>query len=342
MSILFIGNNSLDIGGGEYIETPDPTFFFTDERFAKGWMRIQMGAVGSERPFSCRFPAAASDVTWAKFFWGANAQWASGSASTSGMGFRFVNPDGVILGGVGIRKSTNFPGNMRASAQGDTWVHSPNEVPFSSGGVYEVAVRLEIDDVAKQIRIDFYLNGGLIGTAISGYTGARPANPTNAVWPNHSLSTSNNFVYLREVMITDNHDPRGLRAAQLYPAVQGFHDGWSGGAAELGDLSPFSRAVAGAAALKTSASLGAYNGPDFSNGVQELRLRFYGARGASGGPTQADPFVRIGGVDYQGGAVSPGVVDEALQVAFAQNPATVAPWQTSDLAAMEIGLLSVA
>lgn len=340
MSILFVGNNPLDIGGGEYIAEPSAEFFFTDDRFAKGYMQIQMGGIGSERPFSCRFPASSSDVTWARFFWGANDQ-ISGGTATSGMGFHFVTPDGRILGGVGVVKPVNNTPRIGASALGDSRVDSPNNIPFTSGGVFEIDVRLEINDIAKEVRVDVFVNGGLLGTAISAYTGTRPANPQDAIWLNHSLSTSGNYVFLREVMITDNHDTRGLRAVQLYPASQGFHDGWAGGAAELGDVSPYSRASAASAALKTSAALGAYAGPDFSNGVQELRLRFYGARGASGGPTKVDPFVRIGGTDYQGGELSPGVVDTALQVSFAENPATTAPWQTGDLATTEIGLLSV-
>lgn len=341
MSILFVGNNSLDIGGGEYIAEPSAEFFFTDDRFAKGYMRIQMGSVGSERPFSCRFPASSSNVTWARFFWGANSQWGSSTASTTGLGFHFVTPDGRILGGVGVVKTTNNVPQIRASALGNSWVESPNSIPFTSSAVFEIDVRLEINDIAKEVRVDVFVNGGLLGTAISAYTGTRPANPQDAIWLNHSLSSSNNYVYLREVMITDNHDTRGLRAVQLYPASQGFHDGWVGGAAELGDVFPYSRASAASAALKTSAVLGAYAGPDFSNGVQELRVRFYGARGASGGPTKVDPFVRIGGTDYQGGELSLGVVDTALQVSFAENPATTAPWQTGDLATTEIGLLSV-
>lgn len=342
MTILFTGNNPLDIGGGEYIENPSDGFWFNDTRFNRGWMRIQMGGVGSERPFSCRFPAASGDVTWARFFWGANAQWGLGSSATAGLGFHFATPDGRILGGIGTFKTTNSATRIRASARGNSWVDSPNDMQFSQGSAFEIDVRLEIDDTAKEIRVDLFVNGGLLGTAISAYTGDRPANPTNAIWLNNSLSSNGNFVYLREVIITDNFDTRGLRAVQLYPDTQGFHDDWIGGADELGDVSAFSRAVAPAPALKTSAVLPAYTGPSFNNGVLEVRLRYFGARGASGGPTKVDPFLRIDGTDYQGGELSPLVIDSSLQVAYAENPDTTAPWVTDDLADLEIGLLSVA
>lgn len=338
MGILFAGNNSAEIWGGEYIEPGNSWFDDTD--FVPGFMRVQMGPLFSTNLMSCQFPPSSSDVTWAHFFWGSTQQYTAGLGSDNLDGFTLVNAEGKILGGVNIDKIINSGSRISAFAFGNTRVKDSNIHIFTQGTPHQIDVRMEIDDSAKEITVEMYVNGGLIGTAASSYTGDRPSNPVFGIWHNNSLAIQNQFVYLREVIVTDDEDPRSWRLNQQLPSAQGHYDQWQGGYEELADVSRASRAVSGTAGQRTSMAYSGYSGPSAVGGVRAVVLGVYGAAGAYGGPASVEPFIRSGGTDYDLGEVQMSRNDSFYPVEIDINPATTMPWSTGEFDSIEIGLVS--
>lgn len=341
MGILFTGNNSAEIWGGEYVATANPDFFFSAVDFVPGYMRIQMPPTNTPALMSCQFPPSSSDTTWAHFVWGSNAVYGSGSSQELDMnGFTLVNAAGKILGGVNIDKPTNNPARIQAFAFGTTRVKDTNFHVFSATTPHQIDVKMEIDDVAKEITVEVYVNGGLLGVAVSAYSGTRPANPVHAIWHNTSLATNNNFVYLREVIITDDEDPRSWRLSQQFPSAQGNYDQWQGGYEELADASRASRALSDTAGQRTSMTFTGYNGPVAEGGVRAVMLNIFGAAGVYGGPDRVEPFIRSGTTDYDLGPITLTKNDNYYPVEIDEDPATSSPWASVDLDGMEIGLVS--
>lgn len=189
----------------------------------------------------------------------------------------------------------------------------------------------------------WYLNGGLASFAVQADGGLTPKMPDRFRLRNNDID--NNFtitIYFNEGIAMDNEDTRGMRLATLEPDLDGFYTDWLGGAAELGDTSVATVAAANTIGNRHSSTLTPYNGAT-SSVVRAVVGKADAARGLVTAPGSITQFLRIGATDYDGTPVSYAVGERknALQI-WDLNPDTGLPWNTADLAGVEIGLLASA
>lgn len=194
-------------------------------------------------------------------------------------------------------------------------------------------IKIERDPGGVGLKVDFYINQALIGTATT--TAGSALLPTKITANNAdctgSGSTDPNI--WSQVIVRDGFSTLGLKLARLIPDADATYTDWSEGFAAVqsfdGVLS------SGTTGDQESFTFSNYNGPTPTS-VLSVAMLTYALPPESGANT-INSFVRIGGVDYAGDDVT---ITEP-QVTFHEylnNPATAAPWTIAAIDALEAGV----
>jgi hypothetical protein len=184
--------------------------------------------------------------------------------------------------------------------------------------------------------IDIYHAGALLGS------NTFPANANNYGKPvrciiTAAFSTTQPFE-ISEFIVADG-DTRNARLDLLRPAATGAYSQWQGLISSLADDDSTTGVLTTVAAQRHSMTLTAYGG---AQNVSNLVAVSQTTRGQNS-PTKLKHSVRLSLVDYDNALTHDVGFPLELKVTdFLLNPGTSLPWTAADLAAVEMGFISVA
>ena len=326
MAILTVANLSADFGG-----LSEDTTSTTERDSAYSPTGIQ---VGVNQPMSIGWPSAAvSDDTWAHF----RMHTDSGHTNSTADGhiLTILNAAGQTLARLDMQD-----GNVYAVAYGDSTING-NSVSLGSSVTTTLDLRLSLS--GGNITFDVYTGGGAtpVTTAVAANTGGK-LGPTKIIFDLNDVSQSSTADwYFSEFIATDGEDTRGWRLATLEPNTNGNYNQWNGDVNELGDTDSATTIQSDTGGERQSWNPTAYGGPSSPSSIRAVVAKAQAARGLSGSPSQLSQFLRIASVDYDGTAeVFATGEQRAIIEVWDNNPNTTNPWDTSDLATLEVGLLS--
>lgn len=319
--ILFVGSSPEDLGG---ICTENTTTNARDADFTTIGSRVDGDFDATFGTFSITFPAPSGDL-WMHFLHNTNSAGAYGG---------FGDGHWMIFWSGGTEVG-------RIDLNNDLWfLEGGGESTAVSKQAYLVDTTYDFKCTRNgtTVTITMYING--IEEASISYASSVAA--VDRVTFDHSdliWNTSSRVWYYSEFIVTDGESTIGWRLAGLDPLADGAHTAWDGtvaGVQEFGDGQSIS---IDAVDIRQSWTLGTYAGPATASGVRAVVNKFTGAQGGSGsGPTTIVPFTRHTATDEDGTPFSP---DGTSHMEVLDNdPNTAAPWDTSDLAAMQVGVKS--
>jgi hypothetical protein len=326
MAILFVGGRASDLGG---VTSPNYSATTFDAAFSTESAQVTPIFNGGAAGFNIFHDAAVSGVTWYHFYVRTPGFLASGNND----GHWFTMYDAANNP---IARCDVLDANYRAQVFGDTTEVGTN---FALSENTNITVDVKVE-VGANITMEIYFNGGLLSSATAANTGAKPS-PTLFAMEHDDIvyTSSGDEFYYSEVMLTDNENTLGWRLSTLVPGGQGAHADWEGDFSDLVNFGDGTNIGSATPNQKESWTLSAYSGPATSAGVRAVVNAIQGNVGVSG-PTQIAPFVRFGGTDVEQAAYTPDGTSmfQVLDV----NPVTGAPWDTADLATVEMGVKSIA
>ncbi len=190
---------------------------------------------------------------------------------------------------------------------------------------------------ALGIELEVFIN------SVSCLSQSFPANPNNygnpvrfALGASHTDETGDKAHY-SEIIVSDE-DTRNARLDLLRPQAAGAYSQWGGSLAVLADDDSQSGMTTIAADQRETMTLTPYSGaPNISNLVAVSST----TRGQNS-PTKLKHTVRLSTVDYDGPEHDIGFPLQYVLTDFELNPATSLAWTDSDIAAVEVGFVSVA
>lgn len=199
------------------------------------------------------------------------------------------------------------------------------------------AIDIQIIVTTVSITANLYVNGALSATVNFG------SNPNAITNPNRfsmgcchteTMSGTQNF---SEIFVSDG-DSRNARLNFLRPASAGGFSEWIGTVASLGDDDPTTGIQTKVANQRQSVLLSGYTG---SENISNLVSISQTTRGQNS-PTKLKHSIRQSGINYDSADIAIGNSLQYNVVDLSINPATSLPFTGSDLAALEVGFLSVA
>jgi len=230
--------------------------------------------------------------------------------------------------------SYEVSGDAGSSFTGGSFV---NYVGHNSRGTYDIHYQ---KNNGGNTTLDVYHGGTLVTSVSATFSSSGDAASIEFSHDDMSQSTSNVFYWYSEVMVADE-DTRGLRVATLVPDGNGGETSWTGDFNDILNRGDGKAISSDTAAQRESWTLSAYNGPASPTAIRGVFTQMWAVAG-SAGPTQIEPFLRIGGTNYDEG--TPVVPDFSTPVIgeWATNPDTTVAWVGADLASLEAGVESVA
>ena len=325
MAILFVGSRAIDLGGA-CIQEFSASYY--DVNFSSECAKCKALFSEVSNGFNLAHGAAASDTVWYHFYVRTGGPMAD--TTNDGYWFTIYNAAGDEICRWDILNGESF-----AQVFGDTTVSG---IAFRMAEEAHVTIDIKVV-VGANITMECYINGALQSTATAANTGGK-LGPTDFVMQHEDmiLDFSGSFFYYSEFIITDNESTLNWRLATLTPNAQGNYDQWNGTFSDIINFGDGLSINTDIANQKESWTLSGYNGPATTSGVRAVVNSFFGTKGAAG-PTQITPFIRHAATDVEGATVTPdGRFSEVLQ----NNPQTGLPWDTADLATLEIGVKSTA
>lgn len=329
MSIIRVAGTTAELPGAGANST-DATG--RDSAYSPSNIKFNVQSSGDAFPCSMKHVQPAGDY-WLHFRW--YGTYAYNDVGSDGGIFSLYDGSGIR-----IVQFDFLDGNGRIIVYGDTTVTGPN-FSFGQFQVHTYDVKVE---VGANITVTLWVNEGLVCTV----TAANSAGRTQVARTTFDMDdltggSSSAHFYINEIIVTDGEDTRGWRLSMLVPTSQGTYNEWDLGYAVLADLSEDSRMAAAAAGLRTSWNPTAYGGAGGSAAIRAVIASTLAIKGNSG-PSKVSNFLRIGGVNYDGAAITPGAggADLICQTVWDQKPGAGVDWTPADLAALEVGILSVA
>lgn len=199
-----------------------------------------------------------------------------------------------------------------------------------------VSIDIRYEVTGSLISLEFYINGSkLVQHTFN-------ANPNSYSDPvqftlGGGLAGASNPGHFSEIILSDE-STLNARLDFLRPASAGAYEEWDGSLTTLADSDRTTGMTTLAAAKRQSVIMSAYSGaPNVSNLVAVSTT----TRGINS-PTQMKHSVRLSGVDYDSAAYAVDFAAKYILTDFTLNPATSLAWTEADLAAVEMGFLSVA
>jgi hypothetical protein len=202
-------------------------------------------------------------------------------------------------------------------------------------------------DVSLQVTLtDIYMNLYIDGVlTLSETTTNTTANRTKAdclylCWGGW-FSTWLSWSGISENIITDNEDTRGWRLATLQPSAAGPSTQWIGDWTSLQGFEKTDYIEVAQTGLRESWELSNYFGPASPASIRGVFVNYNAWNYTEdAGPQAVQPFLRIGGVDYD--APANPVIQEPRNYLgeWTVNPATGLAWTTAAFNALIAGLRS--
>ena len=323
MAILTVSNLAMDFGG---ISSDTTSTQERDSDYSPTGVLInpiQPNVLVWDSP-------AVSNDTWLHFRVRTPTRHAS--SGSDGYWLTFKNSAGQDVARIEVNN-----GQIAAEAHGDS-INTGTYYTLGSSTNVTLDVLVSFD--AGHISVSIFVSGS--PTPISTATAANVSAKTKPVlvfFDNYDIG-NHSWLY-SEFIVTDGEDTRGWRLATLEPNTNGYYTAWYGGASELGDRDSATLAQSGSGGERVSWNPTAYGGPASPSSVRAVVGKANVARGYSGSPSQVTQFLRISSTDYDGTAqvLAEGEQKAVIEV-WDNNPNTANPWNTTDLAALEMGLLS--
>lgn len=260
----------------------------------------------------------------------------NGNGNVDGYWFEGIDTNGNV-----VIRGDLFNGSLQFEVSGN------GGTSFTSsafGIIYGFGVRVTYDlhyqkNNGGNTTLDVYLGGVLLHSLSAANTTSGDLVTMNMTHDDMSDQISGTQFWYSEVMVADE-DTRGLRVATLQPDGNGGETAWDGVFSDIIDRNDGRAISSDTAAQRESWTLSAYNGPASPTAVRGVFNQLWAHAGASG-PTQVDPFVRIGGANYDIGVpVAPDFSTPVIGE-WATNPATGVDWVGGDFATLEAGVESV-
>ena len=325
MAILFVGSRAVDLGGA-CVSNTSPTYYDADYSFEAA----QVSAIfnGGSNGFNIYHEASVSDTTWYHFYVRTGG-YLNGYSDNDGYWFTIRNAAGDI-----VCRWDILDGNQRSQVFGDTTAQGPDfSLPERTKLTVDVKVVVNTD-----ITMECYINGSLMSSVTVANTGGK-LGPTLISMEHEKMvyTISGDKFYYSEFVVTDNESTMNWRISTLFPASQGTYDEWAGGYNDIVNFNDGLSMSTPSANKKESWGLSTYLGPASTSRVRALVTSFIGDKGQTG-PTKITPFIRHDSVDVDGSPLEPD--GKRLLSILTNNPQTGLPWDTADLATLEIGVKS--
>jgi hypothetical protein len=202
-----------------------------------------------------------------------------------------------------------------------------------------IPIDVRVDITAPNIVVDLYRDNVLwISNTV---TNNGKLKPEALLWKTFDLTAGNitDWLYVSEFIVADE-DTRGMRLAEMTPSGAGNYSQWVGNHVETGDDDLSTGASSDTTGQKLSSTQTAYGGPATSAMRAVVVKNTVSTRG--GVVNDIRNFVRISATDYNGAGLGVGEGITLLSTVWDQNPNTSADWGSADLAAIEIGVESLA
>jgi hypothetical protein len=322
MAIMFTGSTPQDLGGNTQEHTGTQA---RDANFTPVASKIYVDADDTGSSFILRLDSFATDTMWLHFLH-------SNDTGTDYNGFA----DGYWM-------------RVFSDATEVCRIDSSNDAYYLQGGGQSTLITRPAFSIDKTIdmkivcdgvnvTVSLYYDGALEGEVT--YASA-VAMPTSVYFDHQDLvwnTTARNWYY-SEFIITDGESTLGWRLATLTPNTQGTHTAWDGDVASVQSFGDGLMISSGTAGQKESWTLSAYGGPATNSAVRAVVNKILAAKGGGNGPSQVAPFIRHAGVDVSQAAFAPDGTYKSI--ILDNNPQTSLPWDTADLAALEVGVESI-
>lgn len=222
---------------------------------------------------------------------------------------------------------------IRIQAVGDTTVSgSQYELPsFTS-----VTIDVHIELTGGNIVATYYHNGSQLSQATAANTGGK-GGVKSVVFDQLDVTYNTQNTYYSEIILTDGEPTLGWRLACMVPDTDGDHTDFVGGADKIGDSDIITAAGASNDGDRLSSNLTAYGGPTTPASIRAVVAKCVVSKGDTG-PQHMRQFLRISATDYDGSQAALSVDTANYMEEWATNPATAAPWDTSDLTGLQVGI----
>lgn len=325
MTILNVSNLAMDFGG---VVTDTTDLDERDPAYSPTGVTMQNGAtsvLGWD-------DVAVSDDTWVHFRVRTDALF---NANADGYWLTFQNEAGQDLARVDLTNAAVY-----AVVYGDSTVNGTSAL-LAGSTTYTIDLRLST--AGGNLTFEVYSGGGAspITSATVANTGGK-LGPVHVMFNNNDISGGSTAIWhYSEFIVTDGEDTRGWRLATLEPNTNGNYNDWNGDVNELGDTDQATSVQSDTTGERQSWNPTAYGGPASPSSIRAVVAKSNSARGITGSPSQITQFLRIASTDYDGAAqvFSTGEQKSVLEI-WGDNPDTGLPWDTADLATIEVGLLS--
>lgn len=336
MSILFLASDASEVSGIA-INTFTTTEFdtqYSDRAFGPA---VPTNNGADPCGFGIGIPAPTSDTIWLHYRVKANTPYSRPSSTTVGIVWQFTNAAGQVLATIACRGPAASSPGWRAEVFGDTTVTgTPFSGPYSATATFDIQLIVN----TSVITLNVYMNGTLVSSATAANSTGLKGKPCyleemNTHTYNKSSGTTSVIAH-SELVVTDNESTIGWRISALKPNANGANTAWSGDFNDLvtaGDGTAITSATVGD---KESWSLSSYGGPATPSSIRGVVVKYAASKGTTG-PQNIEPLARISSTDYFKSPVSPDNVNP-IYADWTQNPATSAPWATSDLTSLQIGV----
>lgn len=238
--------------------------------------------------------------------------------------FDFIKPVNSSLTGGNLRMQTDA---------GSTTVAS--NLIFNIGLMNQVD--FEYTAAVGSLELKMYINGALSATINHGTNGGALGSVAYFVLgAMYTEQAAQGDMFYSEILVTDV-DTRNARINLLRATSSGGETDWIGNAVNLGDDDPTSGMTTTLINQRQTVNLSAYSGAQNISAVVVASQSYAGLNG----PQNIRHTVRLSTVNYDSPADIP--IADVLQYEltdFQINPATSLPWVGTDLATMEIGIIS--
>lgn len=325
MTILFVGNTLSDFfaDASSIGMTSETTTNVRDSSLSPNELQVPISAVGSS-PFGIELEAEYTDL-WVHFRADFN-------------GIEFNAADGSFLniydGSDDLIASLDFNNDaIRTQAVGDTTVTGESFVWSNA----PITIDVHVEVSGGNIVVTFYRDGSVLDTVTAANTGGKGGGQT-ILFSNEDVTNSTTSMYFSEFIVTNAESTRGWRLGCLEPDGTGNYSDFEGGYVELSDDDLATAAATGTAADRVSSTV-TYSGPSSAGGIRAVIAKCVATKGDTG-PATLTQFLRISSTDYDGSGEALTVDNTAYMEEWATNPATATGWSTTDLAGIEVGVLS--
>jgi len=281
------------------------------------------------------FAPVAGTVTWLHFrFYGEGNEYGINNGNTGTL-IQVVDSLNRVICRVHKRNSIYTQDVVMTLHNGNTTLPVNGLIPMAIAKLNTVDLALTI--TGSLIKGDLYINGALAATATFGSNPNSMGNPVRFAIGTPFAESLIEPTYFSEIIVADG-DTRNARLNFLRPVSGGYIGQWDGLLSSMGDDDPATGLYTTVANERHAFDLSTYVGAQNISNVVTVSQTTRGLNS----PANLQHFMRQGGVNYDSPSIP---VDFGLQynlVDLQTNPSTSAPFTSTDIADLEMGIRSVA